>query len=162
MTKFNRQDMLQASDSGPTPLESHTLERSILSDNRQSLLLEIKSFRFINKENGFFIASNSTLGTCNREMVLSDKNVFKTEKQARKALAYSQSTQLMALQCYNGDWKPDWNDGEEKYIIVRYGDNIVKDTIYRIYREISFRTEESRDAFFSNHMDLLRTYFELD
>ena len=37
------------------------------------------------------------------------KNIFKTEKQAKSALAYAQLTQLMALPEYNGDWVPDWD-----------------------------------------------------
>ena len=55
-----------------------------------------------------------------------DKDTFKTEAQARSALAYAQITQLMALPEYNGDWVPDWNDDKQiKYIIIRFKDKII-------------------------------------
>ena len=68
----------------------------------------------------------------------------------------------MALPCYNGDWTPNWNAGENKYVIERINDSLNKGLAVGVYADIAFKTEEARDAFFSNHIDLLRTYFELD
>ena len=57
------------------------------------------------------------------------KCCFKTERQAKSALAYAQLTQLMALPEYNGDWVPDWDDETElKYVIKRSRNNIIAST----------------------------------
>ena len=92
----------------------------------------------------------------------SEKGTYKTEKQAKSALAYAQLTQLMALPEYNGDWVPDWNDDEFKYIIGRYSCNIKINRYSKIYYPISFKSAEIRDKFLENNFDLLKEYFELD
>ena len=112
---------------------------------------------------GFWINNNSEIKTANCFWNDESINVFKTEKQAKAMLAYAQITQLMALPCYNGDWEPDWTyDGNIKYYILRYKDNIGTTTTDNSYSKIAFKSEEARDAFYDNHMDLLKTYFELD
>ena len=92
----------------------------------------------------------------------SEKGTYKTEKQAKSALAYAQLTQLMALPEYNGDWVPDWNDDNAKFVIRRFGNEI--DLIHYLspYHPISFRTAEIRNRFLKNNYDLLKEYFELD
>ena len=91
------------------------------------------------------------------------KNIFKTEKQAKSALAYAQLTQLMALPEYNGDWVPDWNDDcEAKYIIKRVRNGIDTDYYSITHHHIFFKSEEIRDRFMKNNYDLLKEYFELD
>ena len=90
------------------------------------------------------------------------KNIFKTEKQAKSALAYAQLTQLMALPEYNGDWVPDWSNDQFKYIIGRYSDNIKINRYSKIYYPISFKSAEIRNRFLENNLDLLKEYFELD
>lgn len=92
-----------------------------------------------------------------------EKNVFKTENQAKAMLAYAQITQLMALPCYNGDWIPNWDDTDsEKYVIGRYANRVVKEQYIKAYEKLAFRSEKAQDAFYDNHMDLLKDYFELD
>ena len=91
-----------------------------------------------------------------------DMDIFKTEKQAKSALAYAQLTQLMALPEYNGDWVPDWNDDEFKYIIRRYRNGLDTDDYSKTHHHISFKTAEIRDKFLENNYDLLKEYFELD
>ena len=66
---------------------------------------------------GFYISSLSYVIQFKNNCSKRDNATFKTEKQAKSALAYAQLTQLMALPEYNGDWVPDWNDDEFKYII---------------------------------------------
>ena len=68
----------------------------------------------------------------------------------------------MALPEYNGDWVPDWSDDELKYIIGRYSGNIEIEYYSKTYYPISFKTEEIRDKFLENNLDLLKEYFELD
>ena len=65
----------------------------------------------------------------------------------------------MALPCYNGDWEADWENGyQSKYVIVRKGNRIEKNTQYRYYEEIAFKSPENRDIFFDKYQDLLQTY----
>ena len=80
--------------------------------------------KFLGKEiKGYYFANSKILGAkCNCHILC--KNIFKTEKQAKSALAYAQLTQLMALPEYNGDWVPDWTDNNMKFIIRAYGNEI--------------------------------------
>lgn len=90
------------------------------------------------------------------------KNMFKTKKQAKSALAYAQLTQLMALPEYNGDWVPDWSNSCYKFIIGRHSGDIEIEYYTKHYYPISFKTAEIRDKFLENNLDLLKEYFELD
>ena len=92
----------------------------------------------------------------------SEKGTFRTEKQAKSALAYAQLTQLMALPEYNGDWVPDWSDDEAKFIIRRYVNELDIDDYLNTHHPISFKSKEIRDKFIENNYDLLKEYFELD
>ena len=71
---------------------------------------------------GWYLGSDSVYKETYEENT--DKSTFKTEKQAKSALAYAQLTQLMALPEYNGDWVPDWSEYKFKYVISRYSCNI--------------------------------------
>ena len=112
---------------------------------------------------GFYISSLSYITDSKGRCYQTDKATFKTEKQAKSALAYAQLTQLMALPEYNGDWVPDWNNrAEYKYIIMRYGNEIDVNYCTNIYDHIYFKTAEIRSRFLENNYDLLKEYFELD
>ena len=91
-----------------------------------------------------------------------DKDTFKTEAQARSALAYAQITQLMALPCYNGDWTPNWDDpNQEKYCITRMKYDIVKLDYSGYFSFLAFKSEKVRDEFYHNHMNLIKQFYEL-
>jgi hypothetical protein len=109
---------------------------------------------------GWYLGGNSVYKETNEENI--DRSTFKTEKQAKSALAYAQLTQLMALPEYNGDWVPDWSDDELKYIIRLYGSGLDTDYYSNTHHHISFKSEEIRDKFLENNLDLLKEYFELD
>ena len=112
---------------------------------------------------GYWIESDSEISSHGVLSRIEDKNLFKTGKQAESALAYAQITQLKALPCYNGDWVPNWADGcAGKHVIGRSGNKIIKATYANAYEKLAFISVEAMDAFYDNHMDLLRTYFELD
>ena len=98
-----------------------------------------------------------------RAAVSADKNVFKTEKQAKSALAYAQITQLMALHCYNGDWTPDWENGLfDKYSLIRKDNAIELILRSDTFSPITFKSKEAQESFLKNHEDLLRQYFQMD
>lgn len=111
---------------------------------------------------GFYISSLSCVVQFNNNCAKRDRATFKTEKQAKSALAYAQLTQLMALPEYNGDWVPDWSDDELKYIIRLYGSGLDTDYYSNTHHHISFKSEEIRDKFIENNLDLLKEYFGLD
>ena len=111
---------------------------------------------------GIYIDTYSNISETDRTCGKSDRNTFKTEKQAKSALAYAQLTQLMALPEYNGDWNPNWKDGyATKYVIKRRQGSIFLDVNTCIYEPISFKSKEIRDKFLENNHDLLKQYFEL-
>ena len=112
---------------------------------------------------GYWIGDQSEIREASRNAVNADKNVFKTEKQAKSALAYAQITQLMALPCYNGDWIPDWVNGlYDKYSLIRRGNEIELILRNDTFAPITFKSKEIRESFLKNHEDLLRQYFEMD
>jgi hypothetical protein len=99
----------------------------------------------------------------NRDAVYYDRNVFKTEKQAKSALAYAQITQLMALSCYNGDWTPDWKNGLfDKYSLIRKDNAIELILRSDTFSPITFKSKDAQESFLKNHEDLLRQYFQID
>lgn len=112
---------------------------------------------------GFYIAQVSEIRDFEESIAnKTDINLFKTEKQAKSALAYAQLTQLMALPEYNGDWVPDWkNRTQLKHCIEMDSMNIVSVTFYTAYSKLSFKTIEIRNRFLENNLDLLKEYFEL-
>jgi len=112
---------------------------------------------------GYWIGAQSDIIEANTNALPVDKNVFKTEKQAKSALAYAQITQLMALPCYNGDWIPDWeNRNEEKYFPYRANNIILSGIVYMEFQHVAFKSYNVYKAFLENHEDLLRQYFEMD
>ena len=119
---------------------------------------------FISKPiRGHWVNNFSDIEIADRDAEADDKNVFKTKKQAKSALAYAQITQLMALPCYNGDWIPDWGNGlYDKYSLIRVGNKI--NLVYRAnkFAPIAFKSKEIRESFLKNHEYLLRQYFEMD
>ena len=112
---------------------------------------------------GYWIGYKSEIKEADSNAKSDDKNVFKTEKQAKSALAYAQITQLMALPCYNGDWTPDWENGLlDKYSLIRR--NNAFELILRCdtFAPITFKSKEAQKSFLKNHEALLRQYFEMD
>ncbi len=109
---------------------------------------------------GWYLGDDSVYKETNEENT--DRSTFKTEKQAKSALAYAQLTQLMALPEYNGDWVPDWSDDDDKFVIIRYCDKIDSDYYSKTHHFLAFKSEEIRDKFLENNYDLLKEYFELD
>ena len=111
---------------------------------------------------GFYIGNDGEFYMEDSIANYSEKATYKTEKQAKSALAYAQLTQLMALPEYNGDWVPDWGNNDIKFIIRRYRSTINIDWYTKSHHFLAFKTEQIRDNFLKNNYDLLKEYFELD
>ena len=112
---------------------------------------------------GYYISSLSTVNSIKSECSDEDKATFKTEKQAKAALAYAQLTQLMVLEEYNGNWIADWTNGNEsKYCIVPVGNKLKAEMLFGFKQNICFRNKAIAELFLSNNYDLLMQYSELD
>lgn len=111
---------------------------------------------------GFYIGNDGEIYIEDSIANYSEKATFKTEKQAKSALAYAQLTQLMALPEYNGDWVPNWSDNDGKFIIRRRGIAIEVDYYTKTHHFLAFKSRQIRDKFHENNYDLLKEYFELD
>jgi len=103
---------------------------------------------------GGYVSTSSEIKTTNRCAIFNEnKNVFPTEELAEASLALTQLLQLRDR--YNEDWKADWSNTTYKYVIVVYETEIVKDWFDGDQRVMHFKTEELRDLFFENFIDLL-------
>ena len=110
---------------------------------------------------GWYLGSDSVFKETHEDNT--NRSTFKTEKQAKSALAYAQLTQLMALPEYNGDWNPDWEkETEDKYVIRRIKNNVVQDVFTTSYFHLAFKSYKIAGKFLKNNLDLLKEYFELD
>lgn len=119
-----------------------------------------KSWEELETVSGFYIGLSSETYRLKNFNNLTDKGTFKTEKQAKKALAMAQLSQLMAV--YNDGWESDWDSPQDKYTINRDGNKIVKTSWCFTYSFLAFPDELTRDAFFINFEPLIKQFFELD
>ena len=88
------------------------------------------------------------------------KSIFKKYKQASSSLAYAQLSQLMADSEYNGNWEPDWNDGEKnKYCIERIKDDLVVGSFIHTHHFLTFKDIHSRDKFLEEYKELIKQFF---
>lgn len=88
-------------------------------------------------------------------------NIFKTEKHAKKALAMAQISQLMPYyggEITNDEWE---NDNTYKYSLKRIGNNI-RDMNVSSFYFLTFHTEEQREEFLKNNLQLVKDYLMID
>lgn len=87
-------------------------------------------------------------------------NVFKYQEQAESALAYAQLTQLMALPCFNGDWKPSWDNKYLKYCILCEKQKLTVNPSYTHKQFLAFKSEEKAKIFLDLYKDLIDVFFQ--
>ena len=77
-------------------------------------------------------------------------------------LAYAQLTQLMALPCFNGDWKPNWtsSNDEKKYGISFYDNKYDIESTYIFHYFLAFKSEEKAKIFLGLYKDLINIFFQ--
>ena len=104
---------------------------------------------------GYFVHSGSTaiVGTSGTKTVNANRNIFATEEQAQASIALSQLSQLMKV--YNNGWVPDWKDGEYKYNIQCFMDEIIIETRSSYSSFLAFKTVELAKLFLENFKDLI-------
>ena len=114
--------------------------------------------------NGYYITAalsqiqNYSLG---KNIGKYNANVFKYQEQAESALAYAQLTQLMALPCFNGDWKPSWdNANDTKYSIAFYDNKLYINVSYTYQHFLTFKSKEKAIMFLGLYKDLINVFFQ--
>ena len=111
---------------------------------------------------GYWVGSSGEIRVADRIALRGDKNTFKYEEQAESALAYAQLTQLMALPCFNGDWKPNWtsSNDEKKYGISFYNNKYDIESTYTWHYFLAFQSEEKAKIFLELYKDLIDVFFQ--
>lgn len=87
------------------------------------------------------------------------KSILPNKETAEAFIALMQLIQLR--DCYRQGWKPDWQDGTEKYIIVQYDNTISSEVNQRISKVLSFQSPNIRSKFLHNFRDLIEKAKEL-
>ena len=76
------------------------------------------------------------------------------EKDMAEAVAYL--PRLIRLRDhFNGDWQPDYKDGSDKYVIRVDKDELVKDVTKSSQYLLVFKTEEIRDFYLENYLNII-------
>ena len=110
---------------------------------------------------GYWVGSSGEIRVANRTALRDDKNTFKYEEQAESMLAYAQLTQLMALPCFNGDWKPSWdNANDTKYSIAFYDNKLYINVSYTYQHFLTFKSKEKAIMFLGLYKDLINVFFQ--
>ena len=113
-----------------------------------------KTWKQLKEINGYCTTSLSKTTRVVGLSVINDNcNVFATEEQAKASIALAQLSQLM--QVYNNGWVPDWKDGNNKYTITFFNDEMFCHTFVENRKFLSFKTRELRDEFLENFKDLI-------
>ena len=114
-----------------------------------------------NNVSGYWVGSSGKIRIANRVAIREDKNTFKYQEQADSALAYAQLTQLMALPCFNGNWKPNWNDANDtKYSIAFYDSKLYINVSYTYQHFLTFKSKEKAQIFLGLYKDLINIFFQ--
>lgn len=88
------------------------------------------------------------------EAKIFNKNIFKTEEQAKAVIAMAQLSQLMHV--YNDGWVANWsNSGYNKYTIEIYNEKIYRYAYLECRKFLAFKTAEIRDEFAKNFESLI-------
>lgn len=98
--------------------------------------------------NNVFITSVYQLENDNRAY-----DVFYSEDEAKAFCALGKLIQLR--DAWWGEWKPDWKNGGNKYIITSERGNILASYMFVYNSILVFPTQEMRDDFLSTFRDLI-------
>ena len=110
---------------------------------------------------GYWVGSSGEIRIANKAALRGDKNTFKYQEQAESMLAYAQLTQLMALPCFNGDWKPNWNDANDtKYSIAFYDSKLYINISHTYQHFLTFKSKEKAKIFLGLYKDLINIFFQ--
>ena len=107
------------------------------------------------KVSGCFVDTKSNLIPAFGEIATpQNKNIFRTEEQAKASIALAQLSQLMFV--YNDGWEPNWEDvTEDQYCIEFRRNRPCKSKLLTTQRFLAFKTEEIRIKFLENFENLI-------
>ena len=118
-----------------------------------------------NNYNGFGVNSYGSI-YCDHlsSRPLETSFIFKTEKQAKSALAMAQISQIMANDKRFGGPVTDeeWCGYTTKYVMIRRGNEIAFSTAVTDYRFLAFHKLEQCTLFLNENMDLVKDYLMFD
>ena len=110
-----------------------------------------------------YILSGASVRTCFKNYL--DICIFATKKQAKSAKAYALITQIIANDIRFGGAITDeeWEDQTvKKYAINRCNGHLDTENLSYVYSPIAFHTNEQRNLFFEENVQLLQDYFMID
>lgn len=97
--------------------------------------------------------------------VVTNYDVFATQKQAKSALAMARISQLMAHdERYGGVvTEEEWDDTSEKFVLYRCADKIAHAvTTLQWHHFLAFHTIEQRELFLAENEQLIKDYLMID
>ena len=129
-------------------------------DTKQELTGLVSSWEDLQIIDGYFIQQGWEVEHCSNLTTLSyNKNVYKTEAQARSALAMAQLSQLM----YEFNGSSGWNcRSGEGYCITCVGDSLLTAPYTVTYQFLAFPSEDLAEEFLKLHKELIKDYFEIE
>jgi hypothetical protein len=115
---------------------------------------EITCWEELDSISGYYIAPNAIIGSCQKVSTIKEnKNIFTTLEQAEASIALAMLSQLMNE--VNANWKPDWIDTSDKYVIEPYKNRLDIETRQWGRRFLTFPTATIRDKFLKDHKALI-------
>lgn len=134
--------------------------------------VEVKEDFWSDKEKvdieGYGISIDSITNYCFVKRTVDGYCLFKTEKQAKSAIAMAKITQIMAndIEHFGGVvTDEEWEDDNWKYVIFRscnHKNRIGVTAVYYDYHFLAFHTAAQRDLFLEKYRDLVSDYLMLD
>ena len=107
--------------------------------------MEDKDSYYINSTRGGIISSKFGAAPIVSE--------FDNKEDAEAFVAFSKLLKLR--KDWIGDWEPDWNNDNAKYVICCVHNKLAKDTLFCVSSALSFPSEKMRDEFFDCFKNLL-------
>lgn len=101
--------------------------------------------------NNFF--SSTGVNDDDGEDVICDYDIFNSMDEAKAFCALGKLIQLR--DAWWGEWRPNWDNGGNKYIITTERGNILASFMFVYNSILAFPTEEMRDDFLATFRDLI-------
>jgi hypothetical protein len=120
---------------------------------------KLKNWEDLKKIKGYYINNNSYISYIESASTFNEySNLFKTEKQAKSAVAMAKLSQLMSV--YNDGWVADWSDFRQDKYCICFKDKKLQVFLYvNIKQFLTFKTVELAEEFLENFREDIETYF---